>query len=48
MTTNDATAGAAAAAQPEPGAAARFWHFLPTLIWLVALGFTVGALIALS
>jgi len=24
------------------------WHSLPTLVWLVALGFALGALIALS
>jgi hypothetical protein len=26
----------------------RFWHFLPTAIWLAAVGFAIGALIALS
>jgi len=24
------------------------WHSLPTLVWLVAVGFALGALIALS
>ena len=27
---------------------ARWWRVLPTLLWLAAVGFTVGALIALS
>jgi hypothetical protein len=27
---------------------ARFLHFLPTAIWLAAVGFAIGALIALS
>jgi len=24
------------------------WHSVPTLVWLIALGFALGALIALS
>ena len=38
-----------APAEPVPAGPPRpWWAFLPTLIWLAAAAFTVGALIALS
>jgi len=46
---NPSSPAAVARVEPVPVESARpWWAFLPTLVWLAAAAFTVGALIALS
>ncbi|CAM3417704.1 hypothetical protein OCAE111667_08875 [Occultella aeris] len=47
MTADQSTPGGDRAASTTPRATSGFWRFLPTLIWLAALGFALGALIGL-